>query len=56
MLRSKKSYFIPIIGFAIIMLVGAWLLCLPICNKEPINFETVALTSSIIVPPNSGNS
>ena len=45
MLRSKKSYFIPIIGFAIIMFVGAWLLCLPICNKEPINFETALFTS-----------
>ena len=45
MLRSKKSYFIPIIGFAIIMLVGAWLLCMPICNNKPINFEKALFTS-----------
>ena len=45
MLRSKKSYFIPIIGFAVIMLVGAWLLCLPICNNMPINFEKALFAS-----------
>ncbi len=45
MLKSKKSYFIPIIGFAIIIIVGSFLLCLPICNNKPIEYRTALFTA-----------
>ena len=34
----KKLYTVPILGFMLIILVGAVILKLPICNKMPINF------------------
>ena len=45
MLKSKKSYFIPIIGFALIILVGSIILYLPISNKLPNTYETAFFTA-----------
>lgn len=45
MLKSKKSYFIPIIGFALIILIGSIILYLPISNKLPNTYETAFFTA-----------
>ena len=37
MLKSKRIYLIPFLGFAILILLGALLLSLPICNNKPIS-------------------
>lgn len=39
MLKKKKSYLVPIIGFSLMMIIGAILLYLPISNKEAISFK-----------------
>lgn len=46
MLKGKKTYLIPIIGFELIILVGALLLYLPICNNEPISFRNALFTAT----------
>lgn len=45
MLRKKKSYLIPIIGFAIIMVLGAIFLSFPISNKRDITLEKAFFTA-----------
>lgn len=45
MFKGKKTYLIPIIGFALIILVGALLLWMPICNNEPISFKNAMFTA-----------
>lgn len=45
MFKNKKSYLIPIIGFALISLIGAILLYLPICNYKDISFRDALFTS-----------
>ena len=45
MLKSKKNYFIPIFGFALIMLIGSLMLYLPICNNKPITYWNALFTS-----------
>ena len=45
MLKAKKSYFIPIVGISLIILMGALLLDMPICNKAPIDFRTALFTA-----------
>lgn len=39
MFKNKKTYLIPIVGFAIIIVISAMLLCLPICNKTGVSFK-----------------
>lgn len=39
MLKKKKSYLVPIIGFSLMMIIGAILLYLPISNKISISFK-----------------
>ncbi len=45
MLKKKKSYLVPIIGFSLMMIIGAILLYLPISNKEPISFKDALFIS-----------
>ena len=37
MFKKKKSYLVPIIGFSLMMIIGAILLYLPISNKIDIS-------------------
>lgn len=37
MLKNKRIYFIPFIGFTILISIGALLLSLPMCNNKPIS-------------------
>ena len=46
MFKNKKTYLIPIIGFALIILIGAVLLYMPICNNKPISFRDALFTST----------
>ena len=49
MLRNKKSYLIPIVGFATIILISAIILYLPICNLTQLNFRNILyITTSAI--------
>lgn len=45
MLKKKKSYLVPIIGFSLMMIAGAILLYLPISNKEAISFKDALYVS-----------
>ena len=47
----KKIYLVPVIGVAVLILIGSALLMLPICNKVPINFKDALFvaTSSVSV-------
>lgn len=45
MLKKKKSYLVPFVGFTIIMIIGAILLALPISNNEPIKFKDALFVS-----------
>lgn len=45
MLKKKKSYLVPIIGFSLMMIIGAVLLYLPICNKMDISFKDALYVS-----------
>lgn len=45
MFKNKKSYLIPIIGFLIIIFIGAFLLKLPCCNNVDISFKDAFYTS-----------
>lgn len=46
MLKTKKTYLIPIVGFALIILIGSVLLYLPVCNNEPISFRDAVFTAT----------
>lgn len=46
MLKGKRTYLIPILGFAILIIIGAILLYLPICNKIPITFSNALFTAT----------
>lgn len=46
MLKSKKSYLIPVIGFFMIILIGAIVLYLPICNYETTSFKDSIFTAT----------
>ena len=46
MLKNKRSYLIPVIGFFMIILIGAFLLYLPICNKDVITFKDALFTAT----------
>ncbi len=46
MLKNKKTYLIPIIGFALLIVIGAILLYLPICNNKPISFRNAFFTAT----------
>lgn len=39
MLKKKKSYVVPFVGFTVMIILGAIFLNLPICNNSPINFK-----------------
>lgn len=45
MLKKKKSYLVPFIGFTLMTILGAILLYLPISNNEPINFKDALYVS-----------
>lgn len=45
MLKKKKSYLVPAIGFSIMIIIGAILLFLPICNNEAISFKDALYVS-----------
>ena len=45
MLKKKKSYLVPFIGFTLMIIVGAILLVLPISNNEPIEFKDALFVS-----------
>ena len=45
MFKKKKSYLVPIVGFSLLMIIGAILLYLPICNKTYISFKDALFTS-----------
>lgn len=45
MLKKKKSYIVPFVGFTLIILFGAILLALPISNNVPIDFEDALFVS-----------
>lgn len=45
MLKKKKSYLVPIIGFSIMIFIGAIFLFLPISNKQEISFKDALYTS-----------
>ena len=38
MLKKKRIYIVPILGFSLAILIGAILLSLPACNNSPISF------------------
>ena len=46
MLRNKRTYLIPIIGFAFIILVASIILCLPVCNYKEITFRDALFTAT----------
>ena len=45
MLKKKKSYLVPFVGFTIIMIIGAILLSLPVSNNTPIEFKDALFVS-----------
>lgn len=46
MLKNKRSYLIPIAGFAIIIIISSIILCLPICNYKEISFKNILFTAT----------
>lgn len=46
MFRNKRTYLIPIIGFAFIILVASIILTLPICNYKEISFRDALFTAT----------
>lgn len=46
MLKNKRTYLIPIIGFAFIILIASMLLTLPICNYKEISFRDALFTAT----------
>ena len=49
MLKKKKSYLVPIIGFSLMMIIGAFLLYLPISNKTEISFKDALYVSISVI-------
>ncbi len=51
MLKKKRIYIVPILGFSLAILIGAILLSLPACNNSPISFidSLFVATSGICV-------
>lgn len=49
MLNSKRIYFIPVIGFFIIIMVASLLLFLPISNNKPIEYKDALFVSTSAV-------
>ncbi len=45
MLKKKKSYLVPFVGFTLIMILGAILLVLPVTNNTPISFKDALFVS-----------
>ena len=45
MLKKKKSYLVPIVGFVLLSLIGGILLYLPICNIKYISLHDALYTS-----------
>lgn len=45
MLKKKKSYLVPLIGFLIISLIGGMILYLPVCNLKEISLHDAIYTS-----------
>lgn len=46
MLKSKKTYLIPIIGFSLIILIGTILLALPCCNYGNVSLKDILFTAT----------
>lgn len=46
MLKNKRTYLIPIIGFAFIILVASIILALPVCNYKEISFRDALFTAT----------
>lgn len=46
MLKSKRTYLIPIIGFAFIIIVATIILSLPICNYKEISLKDALFAST----------
>lgn len=46
MLKNKKSYLIPVVGFAMIIIVSAIILYLPVCNLQQLSFRDVLFTAT----------
>ena len=49
MLKKKRIYIITILGFLIVILSGAIVLTMPICNNQYINFKDALFTSTSAV-------
>ncbi len=45
MLKKKKSYLVPFVGFTLMMILGAIFLALPISNNESISFKDALFVS-----------
>lgn len=46
MFKNKKTYLIPMIGFALIILIGAILLALPCCNYRNVTLKDIIFTAT----------
>ena len=46
MFKNKKTYLMPIFGFALLIIIGAVLLSLPVCNNRPITFQNALFTAT----------
>lgn len=46
MLKNKRSYLVPIVGFALIILISSMILYLPICNYKELSFKNVLFTAT----------
>lgn len=46
MLKNKKSYLIPVVGFAMIIIISAIVLYLPVCNLQNLSFRDVLFTAT----------
>lgn len=45
MLKKKKSYVVPLVGFTVMIILGAIFLALPISNNTPIDFKDALFVS-----------
>lgn len=46
MLKNKKTYLIPVVGFAIIIIIASIILYLPICNLKGLSFREILYIST----------
>ncbi len=46
MFKNKRSYLVPIIGFALIILISTVILYLPICNYKEISYRNALFTAT----------